>query len=41
MNDELRQNSIECLIPERELLGRPKSHVDAGVTVAGRRDERL
>ena len=41
VNDELRENSVECLVRERQLLCRAKSHVDAGVTVSGRRDERL
>ena len=41
VNDELRENSVECLVRERQLLCRAKSHGDAGVTVSGRRDERL
>ena len=41
VNDELRENSVECLVRKRQLLRRAKSHVDAGVTVSGRRDEGL
>ncbi len=41
VNDELREHSVESLVRERQLLCRPKSHVDAGVTLSGRRDERL
>ncbi len=41
VNDELCENSVECLVRERQLLCGPKSHVDAGVTFSGRRDERL
>jgi hypothetical protein len=41
VNDELRENSVECLVRKRQLLRRAKSHVDAGVTVLGRRDEGL
>ena len=41
VNDELRENSVECLVRKRQLLRGAKSHVDAGVTVSSRRDERL
>jgi hypothetical protein len=41
VNDELRESSVERLVRKRQLLRRTKSHVDAGVTVSGRRDERL
>jgi hypothetical protein len=41
VNDELRENSVECLVRKRQLLRRAKSHVDAGMTVSGRRDEGL
>ena len=41
VNDELRESCVECLVRERQLLCRRKSHVDARVTVSGRRDERL
>ena len=41
VNDELRESTVECLVRERQLLCRRESHVDAWVTVPGRRDERL
>jgi hypothetical protein len=41
VNDELRESSVECLVRERQLLCRAKSHVDAWVTVPGRSDKRL
>jgi hypothetical protein len=41
VNDELRENSVERLVGKRQLLCRRESHVDAWVTVPGRRDERL
>ena len=41
VNYELRENSIERLVRKRQLLCRRESHVDARVTVSGRRDEGL
>ncbi len=41
VNDELCENSVERLVGKRQLLCRRESHVDAWVTVPGRRDERL
>ena len=41
MNDELRERRVELAVGERELLRSRLTHVDPGMTLARRGDERL